>query len=515
MTDPLLDLYQTRPTIWQQNQLNMQTSPVATGSAVSTPVGTATTVEPTQDLLLVEDNPYDDYADNTSRVALGINYQPPKWKDGETVHNYGSKVDSTRVFQDGSRFNIALREAGYTPEMWLRTPYAIKRDILKKYAEQDFARLKPELQQAERSADKYFEKIAKAYGVGANDEYDDSALSVIADTATETAGGAVRGINSLISLADDIQNRMGLNIDMGAQKNLGAITKYLQDMAGDEEVEGNSAYFNYLVDNDRIGEALEMAAKHPALLAKMVGPEIAAMVIGTKGLGLVGGAVGNTVGKGIEAGANLTKNGAKILNYIKDGVESGFKYKDTGNIVKNAALKVGTKVGDALLKGAQYRTVSALQEAGGFRLEQFLNGRDMTTEDAKNAVELAFLEQYAMQGMLPGTVDNIAYNILNRSGKFSGAASKTINELKDFVKKADEGSILKRLNHKVDQIGGIGAVKRLATTAGKEYVDEFAANSFQDLLGQNLSRIQDPLIPEEQRAKAGSLSFSSAINEGD
>ena len=515
MTDPLLDLYQTRPTIWQQNQLNMQTSPVVTGSAVSTPVGTATTVEPTQDPLLVEDNPYDDYADNTSRVALGINYQPPKWKEGETVHNYGSKVDSTRVFQDGSRFNIALKEAGYTPEMWLRTPYAIKRDILKKYAEQDFARLKPELQQAERSADKYFEKIAKAYGVGANDEYDDSALSVIADTATETVGGAVRGINSLISLADDIQNRMGLNIDMGAQKNLGAITKYLQDMAGDEEVEGNSAYFNYLVDNDRIGEALEMAAKHPALLAKMLGPEIAAMVIGTKGLGIVGGAVGNTVGKGIEAGANLTKNGAKILNYIKDGVASGFKYKDTGNIAKNAAFKVGTKVGDALLKGAQYRTVSALQEAGGFRLEQFLNGRDMTTEDAKNAVELAFLEQYAMQGMLPGTVDNIAYNILNRSGKFSGAASKTINDLKDFVKKADEGSILKRLNHKVDQIGGIGAVKRLATTAGKEYVDEFAANSFQDLLGQNLSRIQDPLIPEEQRAKAGSLSFSSAINEGD
>lgn len=515
MTDPLLDLYQTRPTIWQQNQLNMQTSPVVTGSAVSTPVGTTTTVDPTQDPLLVEDNPYDDYADNTSRVALGINYQPPNWKDGETVHNYGSKVDSTRVFQDGSRFNIALKEAGYTPEMWLRTPYAIKRDILKKYAEQDFARLKPELQQAERSADKYFEKIAKAYGVGANDEYDDSALSVIADTATETAGGAVRGINSLISLADDIQNRMGLNIDMGAQKNLGAITKYLQDMAGDEEVEGNSAYFNYLVDNDRIGEALEMAAKHPALLAKMLGPEIAAMVIGTKGLGLVGGAVGNTVGKGIEAGANLTKNGAKILNYIKDGVASGFKYKDTGNIAKNAAFKVGTKVGDSLLKGAQYRTVSALQEAGGFRLEQFLNGRDMTTEDAKNAVELAFLEQYAMQGMLPGTVDNIAYNILNRSGKFSGAASKTINELKDFVKKADEGSILKRLNHKVDQIGGIGAVKRLATTAGKEYVDEFAANSFQDLLGQNLSRIQDPLISEEQRVKAGSLSFSSAINEGD
>lgn len=515
MTDPLLDLYQTRPTIWQQNQLNTQTSPVVTGSAVYTPVGTTTTVEPTQDPLLVEDNPYDDYADNTSRVALGINYQPPKWKDGETVHNYGSKVDSTRVFQDGSRFNIALKEAGYTPEMWLRTPYAIKRDILKKYAEQDFARLKPELQQAERSADKYFEKIAKAYGVGANDEYDDSALSVIADTATETAGGAVRGINSLISLADDLQNRMGINIDMGAQKNLGAITKYLQDMAGDEEVEGNSEYFNYLVDNDRIGDALEMAAKHPALLAKMLGPEVAAMVIGTKGLGLVGGAVGNTVGKGIEAGANLSKNGAKILNYIKDGVANGFKYKDTGNVAANAALKAGTKVGDALLKGAQYRTVSALQEAGGFRLEQYLNGRDMTTDDAKNAVELAFLEQYAMQGMLPGTVDNIAYNILNRSGKFSGAASKTINELKDFVKKADEGSILKRLNHKVDQIGGIGVVKRLATTAGKEYVDEFAANSFQDLLGQNLGRIQDPLIPEEQRTKAGSLSFASAINEGD
>ena len=305
MTDPLLDLYQTRPTIWQQNQLNTQTSPVATGSAVSTTGGTTTVVEPTQDPLLVEDNPYDDYADNTSRVALGINYQPPKWKEGETVHNYGSKVDSTRVFQDGSRFNIALKEAGYTPEMWLRTPYAIKRDILKKYAEQDFARLKPELQQAERSADKYFEKIAKAYGVGANDEYDDSALSVIADTATETAGGAVRGINSLISLADDIQNRMGVNIDWGAQKNLGAITKYLQDMAGDEEVEGNSDYFNYLVDNDRIGDALEMAAKHPALLAKMLGPEVAAMVIGTKGLGVVGGAVGNTVGKGIEAGATI------------------------------------------------------------------------------------------------------------------------------------------------------------------------------------------------------------------
>lgn len=515
MTDPLLDLYQTRPTIWQQNQLNTQTSPVVTGSAVSTTGGTTTAVEPTQDPLLVEDNPYDDYADNTSRVALGINYQPPKWKEGETVHNYGSKVDSTRVFQDGSRFNIALKDAGYTPEMWLRTPYAIKRDILKKYAEQDFARLKPELQQAERSADKYFEKIAKAYGVGANDEYDDSALSVIADTATETAGGAVRGINSLISLADDLQNRMGINIDMGAQKNLGAITKYLQDMAGDEEVEGNSEYFNYLVDNDRIGDALEMAAKHPALLAKMLGPEVAAMVIGTKGLGLVGGAVGNTVGKGIEAGANLSKNGAKILNYIKDGVANGFKYKDTGNVAANAALKAGTKVGDALLKGAQYRTVSALQEAGGFRLEQYLNGRDMTTDDAKNAVELAFLEQYAMQGMLPGTVDNIAYNILNRSGKFSGAASKTINELKDFVKKADEGSILKRLNHKVDQIGGIGVVKRLATTAGKEYVDEFAANSFQDLLGQNLGRIQDPLIPEEQRAKAGSLSFASAINDGD
>ena len=515
MTDPLLDLYQTRPTIWQQNQLNTQTSPVVTGSAVSTTGGTVTAVDPTQDPLLVEDNPYDDYADNTSRVALGINYQPPQWKEGETVHNYGSKVDSTRVFQDGSRFNIALKEAGYTPEMWLRTPYAIKRDILKKYAEQDFARLKPELQQAERSADKYFEKIAKAYGVGANDEYDDSALSVIADTATETAGGAVRGINSLISLADDLQNRMGINIDMGAQKNLGAITKYLQDMAGDEEVEGNSEYFNYLVDNDRIGDALEMAAKHPALLAKMLGPEVAAMVIGTKGLGLVGGAVGNTVGKGIEVGANLSARGAKILNYIKDGVESGFKFKDTGNVAKNAALKAGTKVGDALLKGAQYRTVSALQEAGGFRLEQYLNGRDMTTEDAKHAVELAFLEQYAMQGMLPGTVDNIAYNILNRSGKFSGAASKTINELKDFVKKADEGSILKRLNHKVDQIGGLGVVKRLATTAGKEYVDEFAANSFQDLLGQNLSRIQDPLIPEEQRAKAGSLSFSSAISEGD
>ena len=414
MTDPLLDLYQTRPTIWQQNQLNTQTSPVVTGSAVSTPVGTTTAVEPTQDPLLVEDNPYDDYADNTSRVALGINYQPPKWKEGETVHNYGSKVDSTRVFQDGSRFNIALKEAGYTPEMWLRTPYAIKRDILKKYAEQDFARLKPELQQAERSADKYFEKIAKAYGVGANDEYDDSALSVIADTATETAGGAVRGINSLISLADDIQNRMGLNIDMGAQKNLGAVTKYLQDMAGDEEVEGDAEYFNYLIDNDRIGDALKFAGTNAPLLMKVLGPEIASMVIGTKGLGLVGGAVGNTVGKGIEAGANLTKNGAKILNYIKDGVANGFKYKDTGNVAANAALKAGTKVGDALLKGAQYRTVSALQEAGGFRLEQYLNGRDMTTDDAKNAVELAFLEQYAMQGMLPGTVDNIAYNILNR-----------------------------------------------------------------------------------------------------
>lgn len=111
MTDPLLDLYQTRPTIWQQNQLNTQTSPVVTGSAVSTTGGTATTVEPTQDPLLVEDNPYDDYADNTSRVALGINYQPPQWKEGETVHNYGSKVDSTRVFQDGSRFNIDLKRS--------------------------------------------------------------------------------------------------------------------------------------------------------------------------------------------------------------------------------------------------------------------------------------------------------------------------------------------------------------------------------------------------------------------
>lgn len=504
MTDPLLDLYQTRPTIWQQNQLNMQTSPVVTGSAVSTPVGTATTVEPTQDPLLVEDNPYDDYADNSSRVALGISYQPPKWKEGEIVHNYGSKVDSTRVFQDGSRFNIALKEAGYTPEMWLRTPYAIKRDILKKYAEQDFARLKPELQQAERSADKYFEKIAKAYGVGANDEYDDSALSVIADAGTEALGGAVRGVNSLISLADEAQNRMGVNLDWGVQKKLGATTKALQDLAGDEEVEGNNEYFNYLVDNDRVGEALEMAAKHPALLTKLLGPEIAAMVVGTKGLGMVGGAVG----KGVEAGANLSTRGAKVWNYLKNAAEKGF----TGSTVTG---KAAATVGNLALKGAQYRTVSALQEAGGFRLEQFLNGRDMTTEDAKNAVELAFLEQYAMQGMLPGTVDNIAYNILNRSGKFSGAASKTINELKDFIKKADEGSILKRLNHKVDQIGGIGAVKRLATTAGKEYVDEFAANSFQDLLGQNLSRIQDPLIPEEQRAKAGSLSFSSAINEGD
>lgn len=504
MTDPLLDLYQTRPTIWQQNQLNTQTSPVVTGSAVSTPVGTTTAVEPTQDPLLVEDNPYDDYADNTSRVALGISYQPPKWKEGETVHNYGSKVDSTRVFQDGSRFNIALKEAGYTPEMWLRTPYAIKRDILKKYAEQDFARLKPELQQAERSADKYFEKIAKAYGVGANDEYDDSALSVIADTATETAGGAVRGVNSLISLADEAQNRMGLNVDLGVQKALGATTKTLQDVAGDEEVEGNSEYFNYLVDNDRVGEALEMAATHPALLTKLLGPEVASMVVGTKGLGVVG----NAVGKGVSAGANLTSRGAKILNYLKDGMDAGFK----GSSI---AGKAAATLGNVALKGAQYRTVSALQEAGGFRLEQYLNGRDMTTDDAKNAVELAFLEQYAMQGMLPGTVDNIAYNILNRSGKFFGAASKTINELKDFVKKADEGSILKRLNHKVDQIGGIGAVKRLATTAGKEYVDEFAANSFQDLLGQNLGRIQDPLIPEEQRAKAGSLSFASAINEGD
>ena len=456
MTDPLLDLYQTRPTIWQQNQLNTQTSPVVTGSAVSTAGGTVTTTEPTQDPLLVEDNPYDDYADNTSRVALGINYQPPKWKEGETVHNYGSKVDSTRVFQDGSRFNIALKEAGYTPEMWLRTPYAIKRDILKKYAEQDFARLKPELQQAERSADKYFEKIAKAYGVGANDEYDDSALSVIADTATETAGGAVRGINSLISLADDLQNRMGINIDMGAQKNLGAITKYLQDMAGDEEVEGNSEYFNYLVDNDRIGDALEMAAKHPALLAKMLGPEVAAMVIGTKGLGVVGGALG----KGATAGANLSERGAKLWNYLKNAAEKGF----TGSTVTG---KAAATAGNLAVKGAQYRTVSALQEAGGFRLEQYLNNRDVTTEDAKHAFELAFLEQYVMQGLLPGTVDNIAYNILNRSGKYAGAAGKTINELKDFVKNADEGSILKRLNHKVDQIGGVGAVKRLATTAGK------------------------------------------------
>lgn len=504
MTDPLLDLYQTRPTIWQQNQLNMQTSPVVTGSAVSTPVVTTTTVEPTQDPLLVEDNPYDDYADGSQRVALNINYRPPEWKPDEAVHNYGSKVDNQRVFQDGSRFNIALKEAGFTPEMWLRVPYAIKRDILKKYAEQDFARLKPELQQAERSADRYFEKIAKAYGVGANDEYDDSALSVIADTGTEALGGAVRGVNSLISLADEAQNRMGVNLDWGVQKKLGATTKALQDLAGDEEVEGNNEYFNYLVDNDRVGEALEMAAKHPALLTKLLGPEIAAMVVGTKGLGMVGGAVG----KGVEAGANLSTRGAKVWNYLKNAAEKGF----TGSTVTG---KAAATVGNLALKGAQYRTVSALQEAGGFRLEQFLNGRDMTTEDAKNAVELAFLEQYAMQGMLPGTVDNIAYNILNRSGKFSGAASKTINELKDFIKKADEGSILKRLNHKVDQIGGIGAVKRLATTAGKEYVDEFAANSFQDLLGQNLSRIQDPLIPEEQRAKAGSLSFSSAINEGD
>lgn len=504
MTDPLLDLYQTRPTIWQQNQLNTQTSPVVTGSAVSTPVGTTTTVEPTQDPLLVEDNPYDDYADNTSRVALGINYQPPKWKDGETVHNYGSKVDSTRVFQDGSRFNIALKEAGYTPEMWLRTPYAIKRDILKKYAEQDFARLKPELQQAERSADKYFEKIAKAYGVGANDEYQDSLLSTAADTTTEALGGAVRGANTLISLADELQNRMGVDVNLGVQGALGATTKALQDVAGDEEVEGDAEYFNYLVDNDRIGDALKFAGTNVPLLTKLVGPEVAAMVVGTKGLGVVG----NAVGKGVSAGANLTSRGAKILNYLKDGMDAGFK----GSSI---AGKAAATLGNVALKGAQYRTVSALQEAGGFRLEQYLNGRDMTTDDAKNAVELAFLEQYAMQGMLPGTVDNIAYNILNRSGKFSGAASKTINELKDFVKKADEGSILKRLNHKVDQIGGIGAVKRLATTAGKEYVDEFAANSFQDLLGQNLGRIQDPLIPEEQRAKEGSLSFSSAINEGD
>jgi hypothetical protein len=504
MTDPLLDLYQTRPTIWQQNQLNTQTSPVVTGSAVYTPVGTTTTVEPTQDPLLVEDNPYDDYADNTSRVALGINYQPPKWKEGETVHNYGSKVDSTRVFQDGSRFNIALKEAGYTPEMWLRTPYAIKRDILKKYAEQDFARLKPELQQAERSADKYFEKIAKAYGVGANDEYQDSLLSTAADTTTEALGGAVRGANTLISLADELQNRMGVDVNLGVQSALGATTKALQDVAGDEEVEGDAEYFNYLVDNDRIGDALKFAGTNVPLLTKLVGPEVAAMVVGTKGLGVVG----NAVGKGVSAGANLTSRGAKILNYLKDGMDAGFK----GSSI---AGKAAATLGNVALKGAQYRTVSALQEAGGFRLEQYLNGRDMTTDDAKNAVELAFLEQYAMQGMLPGTVDNIAYNILNRSGKFSGAASKTINELKDFVKKADEGSILKRLNHKVDQIGGIGAVKRLATTAGKEYVDEFAANSFQDLLGQNLGRIQDPLIPEEQRAKVGSLSFSSAINEGD
>jgi phosphoribosylformylglycinamidine (FGAM) synthase PurS component len=504
MTDPLLDLYQTRPTIWQQNQLNMQTSPVVTGSAVSTPVGTATTVDPTQDPLLVEDNPYDDYADNTSRVVLGINYQPPKWKEGETVHNYGSKVDSTRVFQDGSRFNIALKEAGYTPEMWLRTPYAIKRDILKKYAEQDFARLKPELQQAERSADKYFEKIAKAYGVGANDEYDDSALSVIADAGTEALGGAVRGVNSLISLADEAQNRMGVDLHLGVQKALGATTKALQETAGGEEVEGNSEYFNYLVDNDRVGEALEMAAKHPALLTKLLGPELAAMAVGTKGLGMVGGAVG----KGVEAGANLSTRGAKVWNYLKNAAEKGF----TGSTVTG---KAAATAGNLALKGAQYRTVSALQEAGGFRLEQYLNNRDVTTEDAKHAFELAFLEQYVMQGLLPGTVDNIAYNILNRSGKYAGAAGKTINELKDFVKNADEGSILKRLNHKVDQIGGIGAVKRLATTAGKEYVDEFAANSFQELLGQNLSRIQDPLIPEEQRAKAGSLSFSSTLGEGD
>nr|DAM35020.1 MAG TPA: Large polyvalent protein associated domain 38 [Caudoviricetes sp.] len=504
MTDPLLDLYQTRPTIWQQNQLNMQTSPVVTGSAVSTPVGTTTAVEPTQDPLLVEDNPYDDYADNTSRVALGINYQPPKWKDGETVHNYGSKVDSIRVFQDGSRFNIALREAGYTPEMWLRTPYAIKRDILKKYAEQDFARLKPELQQAERSADRYFEKIAKAYGVGKDDEYDDSALSVIADTGTEALGGAVRGVNSLISLADEAQNRMGVDLHLGVQKALGATTKALQEAAGGEEVEGNTEYFNYLVDNDRVGEALEMAAKHPALLTKLLGPELAAMAVGTKGLGMVGGAVG----KGVEAGANLSTRGAKVWNYLKNAAEKGF----TGSTVTG---KAAATAGNLALKGAQYRTVSALQEAGGFRLEQYLNNRDVTTEDAKHAFELAFLEQYVMQGLLPGTVDNIAYNILNRSGKFSGAAGKTINELKDFVKNADEGSILKRLNHKVDQIGGIGAVKRLATTAGKEYVDEFAANSFQDLLGQNLSRIQDPLIPEEQRAKAGSLSYATALGDGD
>lgn len=504
MTDPLLDLYQTRPTIWQQNQLNIQTSPVVTGSAVSTPVGTPTTVDPTQDPLLVEDNPYDDYADNTSRVALGINYQPPKWNEGETVHNYGSKVDSTRVFQDGSRFNIALKEAGYTPEMWLRTPYAIKRDILKKYAEQDFARLKPELQQAERSADRYFEKIARAYGVGKDDEYDDSALSVIADTGTEALGGAVRGVNSLVSLVDEAQNRMGVDLHLGVQKALGATTKALQEAAGGDEVEGNAEYFNYLVDNDRVGEALEMAAYHPALLTKLVGPEIAAMVVGTKGLGMVGGAVG----KGVEAGANLSTRGAKIWNYLKNAAEKGF----TGSTVTG---KAAATAGNLAVKGAQYRTVSALQEAGGFRLEQYLNNRDVTTEDAKHAFELAFLEQYVMQGLLPGTVDNIAYNILNRSGKYAGAAGKTINELKDFVKNADEGSILKRLNHKVDQIGGVGAVKRLATTAGKEYVDEFAANSFQELLGQNLERIQDPNLPADQRAAAGSLSYSTALGEGD
>ena len=512
MADPLLDLYQTRPTYWQQNQAMSPQPGVVTGTSTSSQVGGQTTTDP-----MLSIDPYADYTDGNSRIKLNINYAPPEWKPEETVHNYGSKVDSKRVFQEGSRFNIALQDAGFTPEQWLRMPYEVKRDVLRNYAAQDFSNLKPELQAAEKDPERYFEKIAKAYGVGKDQGMDYGVFKGGADLLTEVGAGAARGLGGLVSFADENGTRAGVNVDIGAQKFLGKASEALQDAVKNEALESKRGYIQHLYDNGDYGQVVQEMITDPYLTATIIGPEAASMIASTLGIGTVAGIVGKGAALTGELVSKLGPNAAKLVNFVSANKDKLVKMAD-GFTGETAAGKVAAIAGNLALKGAGYRTAAAIQEAGGFRLDQYLKGRDVTSEDAQHAFEVAFLEQYIAQGLIPGTADSIIYKLLKGSGKYEGVGSKTLNELKDAVTKMDEGSILQRLNHKVDQIGGLGAVKRLVGTGAKEFTDEFAAGTTQSLLDQNLGRIQDPLIraslPEDQRPNAGSLSLST-LADGD
>lgn len=419
---------------------------------------------------------YSVYKDPNARVEIQRKYIPPEWGKEETVHNYNSTADGSRVMDKSRRFVDALHTAGYTSEQWLRFPPAIKRDYLKSFGEAEFAQFNDETRAKFGTSENYVKFLQKEYGAADAKDAGDGVLETVVDVATEVLGGAGRGISSLAGLADVAQNKVGLNVDMGLIKGLDTVSKGLADAVKPEDTESTLATFNYLMDQDRIGEALDTLRKDPIAAANIVGPEIASFVVGGGGL-LKGAKLG---AKALQTGALLTGNSLKLFNYLKSGAQA----------VKAATPARVAKVGSALTAGAGASALAALQELGSFNAEQYLAGKDPSDPNYQDALDLVLFQAGLTQqglGLIGGTVERAIL------GKLSGIVpesvlNRSLKEVREFLANADDTTKMRRLTNTLQRMPIVGSAMRGAGAVGREAAEEAATSGYQDLVAQNIER---------------------------